>query len=74
MMRPPLLTTLIGFVLLTVSSALAQATGSGTGAGSTGPGPWYGSRCWSGGWPCWDMDLRPLRVTHSQDKVTKGQG
>jgi hypothetical protein len=74
MMRPPLLTTLIGFVLLTVSSALAQATGSGTGAGSTGPGPWYGSRCWSGGWPCWDMDLRLLCVTYSQDKVTKEVG
>jgi membrane protein DedA with SNARE-associated domain len=38
MMRPPLLTTLISFILLTASSALAQATGSGTGGGSTGPG------------------------------------
>ena len=42
MMRPPLLTTLISFVLLMASSALAQATGSGTGAGSTGPGPGCG--------------------------------
>src|SRR5215203_4844353 len=26
---------------------------------------WCGSRCWSGGWPCSDMDLRPLCVTYS---------
>ena len=38
MMRHALFTTLVGFILLTASSALAQATGSGTGGGGTAPG------------------------------------
>ena len=37
-MRHSLFTTLVGFILLTASSALAQATGSGTGGGGTPPG------------------------------------
>ncbi len=42
MMRHSLFTTLVGFILLAASSALAQVTGSGTGGGGTGPGPGSG--------------------------------
>ena len=38
MMRHSLFTTLVGFILLTALSALAQATGSGVGGGGTAPG------------------------------------
>ncbi len=42
MMRPPLPTALIGYILLTAPSALAQATGGSTGGGGTSPGPGSG--------------------------------
>jgi hypothetical protein len=76
MMRPPLLTTLISFILLTASSALAQATGSGTGGGSTGPGPGSGGTAPGAGAAAglagtWTY---ALSASPTQDTVTKEVG